>query len=69
MSAEFKELSAIDFLLFMDNVDSLDLIRSEYYIIEQNRKICEENVRLLLCNIENKHRLITMGKSDDRLNT
>ncbi|XP_044598688.1 tyrosine-protein phosphatase non-receptor type 9-like [Cotesia glomerata] len=41
MSTEFKELSAIDFLRFMDNVDSLDLIRLEYYIIEQNRKICE----------------------------
>lgn len=41
MSTEFKELSAIDFLFFMDNVDSLDLICLEYYIIEQNRKICE----------------------------
>ncbi|CAD6244011.1 GSCOCT00013209001.2-RA-CDS [Cotesia congregata] len=41
MSTEFEELSAVDFLLFMDNVDSFDLIRLEYYTIEQNRKICE----------------------------
>lgn len=41
MSTESKELSAIDFLIFMEKVDSFDLINLEYYIIEQNRKICE----------------------------
>ncbi|AEE09472.1 protein tyrosine phosphatase [Cotesia vestalis bracovirus] len=41
MSSEFEELSAIDFLIFMENVDVFDLIHLEYYIIEQNPKICE----------------------------
>nr|ACE75302.1 protein tyrosine phosphatase [Glyptapanteles indiensis] len=43
MTNEFKDLSAIDFLLLMDNLDSLDIIRQEYYVIEQNWRSFEES--------------------------
>ncbi|XP_063218593.1 receptor-type tyrosine-protein phosphatase S-like [Bacillus rossius redtenbacheri] len=43
MTIEFEYLSAIDFLLLMDNLDSYDLIRQEYYIIEQNLTSFEES--------------------------
>ncbi|XP_063230446.1 uncharacterized protein LOC134535307 [Bacillus rossius redtenbacheri] len=43
MTAEIEDLSAIDFLLLMDGPDSLDLIRQEYHIIEQNRRSLEES--------------------------
>ena len=38
MSNNVEDLSAVDFLLFMDNPESSDTIRQEYHIIKQNRR-------------------------------